>query len=128
MTDTGPTTLRTLTVNILLRHGVYTVGEARALPDAELLDIPGVGVGVLAEIRRITDGKQPTDRPLSALHTYRPYYTPRPKRPSPYADRNRAIVKLCEDGETHAAIARRYGITRSRVYQIVAQEKRAAVT
>lgn len=57
VTDATPTTALDLTdhlIGVLLADGLRTAGDIHSTPDADLLDLRGVGEGRLAQIRSAT--------------------------------------------------------------------------
>ena len=99
--------LRVRTVAALDRAGILTVGDVRSMSDRELLEVMNVGPKSVADLR-LAMAERRTDEPLSCLVACRPL-----------SGRDQAIVQMRAAGENLSAIARRFGICRSRVVQVL---------
>jgi hypothetical protein len=101
--------LRTRTLAALRRVGITTVGQARSLSEQDLLGVTNVGPKSVADLKRALAerGLGPED-PLSRLAL-----------PRPLSHRDEAMVHMRASGAGLTAIARHFGISRSRVNQIL---------
>jgi DNA-directed RNA polymerase specialized sigma subunit len=96
------------------RSGVRTVGELRAMSEEQVRRIPNFGPKTIADISAaLADRTLRPDDPLErlALPTARAI-----------SERDRELVRMRQSGTTLAAIARRFGITRARVVQILERD------
>lgn len=101
--------LRARTVAALRRAGIITVGQARSLSEQGLLAMVNVGPKSVADLRRaLAEGSFGPEDPLSCLAL-----------PRPLSDRDEAMVHMHASGSGLTAIARHFGISRSRVEQIL---------
>ena len=101
--------LRSHTLAALRRVGITTAGQARTLSEQELLRVTNVGPKSVAELNRALAerGLVPED-PLSCLEL-----------PRPLSDRDEAMVHMHASGAGLTAMARHFGISRTRVKQIL---------
>jgi hypothetical protein len=101
--------LRNRTLDALRRAGITTVGQARNLSEPDLLGVANVGPKSVADLKRalVERGHGPDD-PLSCLAL-----------PRPLSSRDEAMVHMHASGAGLTAIARYFGISRSRVKQIL---------
>jgi len=101
--------LRARTLAALHRAGITTVGQARSLSEQDLLGVVNVGPKSVADLHRALEERSlgPED-PLSCLAL-----------PRPLSDRDGAMVHMHASGTGLTAIARHFGISRSRVEQIL---------
>jgi hypothetical protein len=101
--------LRVRTLDALRRAGITTVGQARTLSEQDLLGVTNVGPKSVAELNRALAerGLVPED-PLSCLEL-----------PRPLSDRDEAMVHMHASGAGLTAMARHFGISRTRVKQIL---------
>jgi DNA-directed RNA polymerase specialized sigma24 family protein len=94
-------------LNALRRSGVSTVGAARAMSEERLRRIPNVGPKAIADISRaLADATLQADDPLEclALPTARVI-----------SEHDRELIRMRQQGATPAQIARRFGISTTRV-------------
>jgi hypothetical protein len=91
----------------LRRTGITTVGQARTLSKQNLLGVANVGPKSVADLNRALaeQGLEPEDL-LTSLAL-----------PRPLSIRDEAMVHMHASGAGHTAIARHFGISRSRVEQ-----------
>ena len=101
--------LRVRTLAALDRAGILTVGHVRSLSDQDLLRVTNVGPKSVADLRLATaEQNLSAEVSLSRLTPCRPL-----------SDRDQAIVQMRAAGEQLSAIARCFGISRSRAAQIL---------
>jgi hypothetical protein len=101
--------LRTRTLAALRRVGIKTVGQARILSEQELLRVTNVGPKSVADLKRaLAERGLGLEDPLSCLAL-----------PRPPSSRDEAMVHMRASGAGLTAIARHFGISRSRVNQIL---------
>ena len=101
-------------LNALQRSGVTTVGEARAMSGDRLLRIPNVGLKTIAEISEaLADETVSSDDPLDCLGL---------PTARVISERDRALIRMRQQGATIAQIARRFRISRERVRQILERD------
>lgn len=101
--------LRTRTLAALRHVGITTVGQARTLSEQELLRVTNVGPKSVADLKRALAERGPgLEDPLSCLAL-----------PRPLSDRDEAMVHIHASGAGTMAMARHFGISRSRVKQIL---------
>ena len=101
--------LRARTLAALRRAGITTVGQARSLSEQGLLAVVNVGPKSVADLRRaLAEGSFGPEDPLSCLAL-----------PRPLSDRAEAMVHMHASGSGLTAIARHFGISRTRVEQIL---------
>ncbi|MHB8290826.1 MAG: DNA-directed RNA polymerase subunit alpha C-terminal domain-containing protein [Acidimicrobiales bacterium] len=101
--------LRARALAALGRAGITTVDQARSLSDQDLLGVTNVGPKSVADLHRAL--AQRSLRPEDALSCL--------ALPRPLSARNEAMVHLHASGAGFTAIARHFGISRTRVKQIV---------
>jgi hypothetical protein len=93
----------------LRRAGITTVGQARSLCEQDLLGVTNVGPKSVADLHRaLAERNLGSDDPLSCLAL-----------PRPLSHRDEAMVEMHASGAGLTAIARHFGISRSRVNQIL---------
>jgi DNA-binding NarL/FixJ family response regulator len=100
------------TVNCLLRGGLNTVGDVNARTDKELLSLRNFGEGCLAEVCRVFPDRV---RVREGVQEDARTEKPRKEQPERYAE----IARLRREGHSAREIARQYGVTCQRVYQIL---------
>ena len=101
--------LRARTLAALRRAGITTVGEARSVSEQDLPGVTNVGPKSVADLRRaLAERSLGPDDPLSCLAL-----------PRPLSDRDEAMVHMHASGAGLTAIARHFGISRTRVKQII---------
>ena len=101
-------------LNALRRSGVATVGAARAMSEERLRRIPNVGPKTIAEISRaLTDATLGSEDPLECLGL---------PTARVISERDRELIRMRQQGATLSLIARRFGISRTRVEQILERE------
>jgi hypothetical protein len=101
--------LRNRTLDALRRAGITTVGQARNLSEPDLLGVANVGPKSVADLKRaLAERGHGPDDPLSCLAL-----------PRPLSSRDEAMVHMHASGAGLTAIARHFGISRSRVKQIL---------
>ena len=100
--------LQARTLAALRRVGITTVGQARSLSEQDLLGVTNVGSMSVADLNRaLADRSFGPEDPLSFLAL-----------PRPLSDRDQAMVHMRASGAGLTAIARHFGISRTRVEQI----------
>lgn len=103
--------LRRRWLNALDRTGITTVGELRAVSQKRLLEIPMIGPKAVADIAEVLG--DPSVRSSDSIEVLR-------LPPARFiSERDRELVRMRQQGATIAAIARRIGISRVRVSQIL---------
>jgi hypothetical protein len=103
--------LRVRTLAALRRAGITTVGEARSLSEQDLLAVANVGPKSLADLRgALAEPSLGPEDPLSCLTL-----------PRPLSERDEAMVHMHASGAGYTVIARHFGISRSRVEQVLAR-------
>lgn len=100
--------LRVRTLAALRRLGIVTVGQVRSLSDQDLLEVTNIGAKSVSDLRQAAARNLSDETPLSSLVS-----------PRPLSDRDQAVVEMRATGAQLSAIARRFGISRSRVVQIL---------
>jgi hypothetical protein len=101
--------LRARTLAALRRAGITTVGQARSLSEQDLLGVVNVGPKSVADLHRaLTERILGPEDLLSCLAL-----------PRTLSDRDEAMVHMHASGAGLTAIARHFGISRSRVEQIL---------
>lgn len=101
--------LRVRTLAALRRAGITTIGQARSLSEQDLLEVVNVGPKSVADLRRaLAERSLGPEDPLSCVALRRPL-----------TDRDEAMVHMHASGAGLTAIARHFGISRSRVEQIL---------
>ena len=101
--------LRTRTLAALRRAGITTVGQARSLCEQDLLGVTNVGPKSVADLHRaLAERSLGPEDPLSCLAL-----------PRPLSGRDEAMVHMHASGAGLTTIARHFGISRSRVEQIL---------
>jgi DNA-binding CsgD family transcriptional regulator len=106
--------LRRRWLNAVNRLGVVTVVELRALSEEQLRDIPNLGPMSLADISEALAAP--------ALRCGDPIELLALPQARPISERDRALVRMRQQGATLAQIARRFGISRGRVAQILERD------
>jgi hypothetical protein len=103
--------LRRRWLNALHRMGIATVGDLRATPETRLLAIPMIGPKAVADIAEALQERSvcSTD-PIEVLGLP-------PARV--ISERDSELVRMRQQGAGVAVIARRFGISRVRVQQIL---------
>jgi hypothetical protein len=103
--------LRRRWLNALHRMGIATVGDLRGTPEKRLLQIPMIGPKAVADIAQAhRDPAVCSTDPIEVLALG-------PARA--ISERDRELVRMCQQGAGVAVIARRFGISRVRVQQIL---------
>lgn len=103
--------LRTRTLAALGRAGITTVGQARSLSERDLLRVVNVGPKSRVDLHRaLAEQSLGPEDPLSCLAL-----------PRPLSDRDEAMVHMHASGAGFTVIARYFGVSRSRVEQIIAR-------
>jgi hypothetical protein len=98
-------------LNALQRMGVTTVGEVRAMSERRLLEIPQVGPKAVADISAaLRDPRLCSGDSIELLGAP-------PARV--VSGRDRELVRMRQSGASIRVIARRFGISRVRVRQIL---------
>lgn len=101
--------LRARTLGALGRAGITTVGQARSLSEQDLLGVTNVGPKSVTDLQRaLAERNLGPEDPLSCLAL-----------PRPLSDRDEAMVHMHASGAGLTAIARHFGISRTRVKQII---------
>lgn len=101
--------LRTRTLAALRRAGITTVLQARSLSERDLLSVVNVGPKSVADLHRaLAEQSLGPEDALSCLAL-----------PRPLSDRDEAMVHMHASGAGFTAIARHFGISRSRAEQIL---------
>jgi hypothetical protein len=106
--------LRRRWLNAMDRAGVVTVAELRALSEEQLRDFPNLGPMSVADISAALG--DPTLRcddliELLALPQARPI-----------SERDRELIRMRQQGATLAQVVRRFGISKTRVEQILERD------
>ena len=100
--------LRARTLGALRRAGITTVGQVRSLSEQDLLGVTNVGPKSVADLHRaLAERRLGPEDLLSCLGLSRPL-----------SDRDEAMLHMHASGAGLTAIARHFGISRSRVEQI----------
>jgi len=103
--------LRRRWLNALHRMGIATVGDLRVTPETRLLEIPMIGPKAVADIAEaLRDPAVYSTDPIEVLALP-------PARV--ISERDRELVQMRQQGAGVAVIARRFGISRVRVQQIL---------
>jgi DNA-directed RNA polymerase specialized sigma subunit len=108
--------LRRRWLNAMDRAGVVTVAQLRALVEDEerLRMIPNLGPMSLADISQaLADPALGSDDPIELLAL---------PRARPISERDQELVRMRQQGATLAQVARRFGISRTRVEQILERD------
>ena len=106
--------LRARTLAALRRSGITTVAQARSLSEQDLLGVTNVGPKSVADLRRaLAERRLGPEDPLSCLAL-----------PRPLSDRDEAMVHMHASGAGLTAIARHFGISRTRVVQVLYRAER----
>jgi len=106
--------LRRRWLSALGRSGVRTVGELRAMSEEQVRRIPNFGPKTIADISTaLADRTLRPDDPLERLAL---------ATAQAMSERDGELVRMRQSGATLAAIARRFGISRARVVQIVERD------
>ena len=101
-------------LNALRRSGVTTVGAARAMSEERLRRIPNVGPKTIADISQaLRDATLGSGDPVECLGL------PTVRAVS---ERDRELIRLRQRGATLAQIASGFGLSRTRVEQILERE------
>lgn len=109
--------LRSHTLAALRRVGITTAGQARTLSEQELLRVTNVGPKSVADLKRaLAERNLGSEDPLSCLAL-----------PRPLSDRDEAMMHMRASGVGPTAIARHFGISRSRVEQILDRAEQSSV-
>ena len=94
--------------------GVATIGQLRAMSEVQLPRIPNVGPKSVADIRAArTNPTLRPDEPIEMLALP-------PARP--ISERDQQLIRMRQQGATLAHIARRFGISTTRVAEILARD------
>ena len=103
--------LRRRWLNALHRMGIATVGDLRVTPETRLLEIPMIGPKAVADIAEaLRDPAVCSTDPIEVLALP-------PARV--ISERDSELVRMRQQGAGVAVIARRFGISRVRVQQIL---------
>jgi hypothetical protein len=101
--------LRTRTLAALRRAGITTVGQLLCLSEQDLLGVTNVGPKSVADLyRALADWRFEPEQTLGCLAL-----------PPPLSDRDEAIMHMHASGMGLTAIARQFGLSRTRVDQIL---------
>ncbi len=110
----GRSVLRRRALNQLERMGVATVGQLRSMSELELGRVPNVGPKSVADIwAAVGDPMLRADDPIEVLAL---------PAARPISDRDQELVRMRQQGATLAQLARRFGISKGRVKQILNRE------
>lgn len=100
-------------LNAVHRAGVVTVAQLRALSAAQLRGIPNLGPTSVADISAaLGDPTLRSDDPIELLAL---------PQPGPNFERDQQLIRMRQRGATYAQVARRFGISKARVGQILAR-------
>lgn len=103
--------LRRRWLNALHRKGIATVGDLRATPETRLLEIPMIGPRAVADIAQaLRDPAVCSTDPIEVLGLP-------PARA--ISERDSELLRMRQQGVGVTVIARRFGISRTRVHQIL---------
>jgi DNA-binding CsgD family transcriptional regulator len=106
--------LRRRWLNELERSGVFVVGQLRAMSEQQLREIPNVGPRSVADIASaLMDRSLRPEDPIELLAL--------PTAPA-ISERDQELIRMRQQGATLAQIARRFGISRGRVAQILERD------
>lgn len=106
--------LRRRWLNALHRMGIATVGDLRVTPETRLLEIPMIGPKAVADIARaLRDRSVRSTDPIEVLALP-------PARA--ISERDSELVRMRQHGAGVAVLARRFGISRVRVRQILGRD------
>jgi DNA-binding CsgD family transcriptional regulator len=106
--------LRRRWLNQLERSGVFVVGQLRAMSEQQLREIPNVGPESVADIASaLMDRSLRPEDPIALLAL--------PTAPA-ISERDQELIRMRQQGATLAQIARRFGISRGRVAQILERD------
>ena len=106
--------LRRRWLNAMYREGVVTVAQARAFSDEQLREIPNLGPISIADISAaLGDPALSWDDPIELLAL---------PQARPISERDRVLVRMRQQGATLAQVARRFGISKTRVAQILERD------
>ena len=103
--------LRRRWLNALHRMGIATVGDLRVTPEKRLLEIPMIGPKAVADIAQAH-----RDRSVCSTDPIEVLALP-PART--ISERDREVLRMRQQGAGVTVIARRFGISRVRVQQIL---------
>jgi hypothetical protein len=106
--------LRRRWLNALHRMGLATVGDLRVTPEKRLLEIPMIGPKAVADIAQAL-----RDRAVCSTDSIEVLGLP-PARV--ISARDSELVRMRQEGATIDVIARRFGISRVRVRQILERD------
>jgi Bacterial RNA polymerase, alpha chain C terminal domain len=103
--------LRRRWLNALHRMGIATIGDLRVTPETWLLEIPMIGPKAVADIAEaLRDRSVCSTDPIEVLGLP-------PQRV--ISERDSELVRMRQQGAGVSVIARRFGISRTRVHQIL---------
>jgi DNA-directed RNA polymerase specialized sigma24 family protein len=106
--------LRRRWLNAMDRAGVVTVAELRALSEEQLSEIPNLGPMSVADISAaLGDPALRADDPIELLSL---------PQARPICERDRELIRMRQHGATLAQVARRFGISKTRVEQILERD------
>jgi DNA-directed RNA polymerase specialized sigma24 family protein len=106
--------LRRRWLNAVDRAGVVTVAELRAFSEEQLREIPNLGPMSVADISvALGDATLRCDDPIELLAL---------PRARPISERDRELIRMRQQGATLAQVARRFGISKTRVEQILERD------
>jgi DNA-binding CsgD family transcriptional regulator len=106
--------LRRRWLNQLERSGVFVVGQLRAMSEQQLREIPNVGPESIADIASaLMDRSLRPEDPIALLAL---------PQARPISERDQELIRMRQQGATLAQIARRFGISRGRVAQILERD------
>jgi DNA-directed RNA polymerase specialized sigma subunit len=106
--------LRRRWLNAMDRAGVVTVAELRALSEEQLREIPNLGPMAVADISvALGDATLRSDDPIELLSL---------PQARPISERDRELIRMRQQGATLAQVARRFGISKTRVEQILERD------
>jgi len=106
--------LRRRWLNAVHRAGVVTVAQLRTLSVEQLREIPNLGPMSVADISAaLGDPALSSDDPIELLAL---------PAARPISERDQELVRMRQQGATFAQLARRFGISKTRVEQILERD------
>lgn len=106
--------LRRRWLNAVRRAGVVTVAQLRAFSEEQLREIPNLGPTSVADISAaLGDPALRSDDSIEVLAL---------AQARPISERDEELIRMRQQGATLAQLARRFGISKTRVEQILERD------